>query len=229
MDTAPDSPQPVAVAILAKAPVPGTVKTRLVMMLGVHGATTLHSRFTTRTVEIAAEAAVGPIHLWTDPDERHQLFKELGARFPIAFARQPAGDLGKRMLAAAVQANGPVLIIGTDCPVLTAAHLRDAAEALRNGSDVVVIPADDGGYVLIGMRQPQPELFSDMAWGTDSVMLETRRRLTHLNLNWREPAHLWDVDRPTDVRRMRQEGMRDLLADIDREPVPLTLRISSGI
>jgi glycosyltransferase A (GT-A) superfamily protein (DUF2064 family) len=77
------------------------------------------------------------------------------------------------------------------------------------------------------MRQPRPELFADMAWGSDSVMLETRRRLTHLNLNWREPAHLWDVDRPTDVRRMRQEGMRDLLADIDREPVPLTLKISS--
>lgn len=227
MDTAPDSPQPVAVAILAKAPVPGTVKTRLVMMLGVHGATTLHSRFTTRTVELAAEAAVGAIHLWTDPDERHPLFKEIGERFPVAFARQPAGDLGKRMHAAAVQANGPVLIIGTDCPALTASHLRDAADALRNGSDVVVIPADDGGYVLIGMRQPRPELFTDMRWSTDGVMLETRRRLTHLNLTWREPAHLWDVDRPTDVRRMRQEGMQELLADVDHEFTPLTLKISS--
>ena len=221
MDTAPDSPQPVAVAILAKAPVPGTVKTRLVMMLGVHGSATLQSRLITRTVEIAAEAALGPIHLWTDPDERHPLFKELGERFPIAFARQPSGDLGKRMHAATVHASGPVLIVGTDCPVLTATHLRDAADALRGGSDVVVIPADDGGYVLIGLRQPRPELFSDMRWSTDSVMLETRRRLTHLNLSWREPAHLWDVDRPTDVRRMRREGLSDLLTGIDREPEPL--------
>ena len=93
------------------------------------------------------------------------------------------------MHAAAVQANGPVLGIGTDCPVLTATHLRDAANLLRNGTDVVVYPADDGGYVLIGMRQPRPVSFSNMAWGTDGVMLLlTRWCLTHLNLNWREPA-----------------------------------------
>jgi uncharacterized protein len=120
-----------------------------------------------------------------------------------------------------VQANGPALVIGTDCPTLTAVHLRDAAEALRSGAEVVVIPADDGGYVLIGMRRPIPDLFADMAWSTDAVMTETRRRLSHLGLSWREPAQLWDVDRPADVRRMRREGLSDLLAGVSREPEPL--------
>jgi uncharacterized protein len=217
----PDSAELVAAAILAKAPVPGTVKTRLVMMLGVDGAAALQERFIRRTVETAAQAATGPITLWTDPNERHPVFRGLAERYALTLARQPPGDLGARMLAAIAQADGPVLVIGTDCPSLTATHLRDAADALRAGADAVVIPADDGGYVLIGLRKPVPDLFADMAWGTDGVMTETRRRLTHLGLSWREPAQLWDVDRPTDVRRMRREGLTDLLAGIDREPEPL--------
>ena len=212
----PGSPELVAIAILAKAPVPGAVKTRLVMMLGVDGAASLQDRFIRRTVDVAAQAATGPITLWADPNERHPIFGALSQRYSLSLARQPSGDLGGRMLAAIVQANGPALVTGTDCPTLTAAHLRDAADALRSGAEVVVIPADDGGYVLIGMRKPVPELFSDMAWGTDTVMTETRRRLTQLGLPWREPAQLWDVDRPTDVRRMRREGLSELLAGIDR-------------
>jgi uncharacterized protein len=189
-------------------------------MLGVDGAASLQDRFIRRTVETAAQAATGPTTLWTDPDERHPVFRELSQRYSLTLARQPAGDLGSRMLAALVQANGPALVIGTDCPSLTALHLRDAAEALRSGAEVVVIPADDGGYVLIGMRKPIPDLFAEMAWGTDAVMAETRRRVTDLGLPWRQPAHLWDVDRPTDVRRMRREGLSDLLAGIGREPEP---------
>ena len=216
-----DPAAPVAIAILAKAPVPGAVKTRLVMMLGVDGAASLHDRFVRRTVETAAQAATGPITLWTDPNERHPVFRALSQRYSLTLAPQPSGDLGGRMLAAIAHGAGPTLVIGTDCPTLTAVHLRDAADALRSGAEVVVIPADDGGYVLIGMRKPTPDLFADMAWGTDGVMTETRRRLTHLGLSWREPAQLWDVDRPTDVRRMRREGLTDLLAGIDREPEPL--------
>jgi rSAM/selenodomain-associated transferase 1 len=206
--------EPVAIAILAKAPVPGTVKTRLTFMLGVDGAAALQTRFIVRTVEAAAAAALGPITLWTSPDERHPVFQDMASRFPLTLARQPSGDLGTRMLAAFTQGNGPTLLIGTDCPVLTAGHLTDAAAVLRSGTDAVFLPADDGGYVLVGLRRPIPELFGDMAWSTDAVMLETRRRLTHLDLSWREPANLWDVDRPTDVRRMHKEGLGDLLAGI---------------
>jgi glycosyltransferase A (GT-A) superfamily protein (DUF2064 family) len=103
---------------------------------------------------------------------------------------------------------------------MTVEHLRTAAETLRNGADAVVFPVEDGGYVLIGMRAPQPDLFSGMTWSTDTVMTETRRRLTHLGLSWREPVlQLWDVDRPSDIRRMRREGgFEDLLVGIGRIP-----------
>ena len=75
----------------------------------------------------------------------------------------------------------------------------------------MVIPAEDGGYVLIGVRTPDPALFSDMPWGTPLVMNETRRRLRTLGLTWREPVTLWDVDLPQDLERMRGIGLHDLI------------------
>lgn len=216
----PATPETVAIAILAKAPVPGTVKTRLMLMLGLDGAAALHERLVERTVVVAAEAAIGPVTLWASPDEHHPCFRRLADRFRLTLARQVDGDLGARMHAAVVHAEGPVLVIGTDCPALTAAHLRDAAEVLRSGTDAVLIPADDGGYVLIGLRRPSPALFQDMAWSTEGVTAETRHRLRRHGLSWREPAHLWDVDRPSDVMRMRREGFTDLLAGIDRRGAP---------
>jgi glycosyltransferase A (GT-A) superfamily protein (DUF2064 family) len=78
---------------------------------------------------------------------------------------------------------------------------------------VVVNPAEDGGYVLIGMRRPEPQLFADMAWSTPTVMMETRRRLARLHLSWREPARLWDVDVPQDLQRMRAENLAHLLQE----------------
>ena len=205
----------VGIAILAKAPIPGRVKTRLVMLLGREGAATLHARLVARTVETAVAAAIGPVTLWAT-DEQHPLFQDFSQRFALTLARQPEGDLGARMHAAFAQANAPMLVIGSDCAALTPEHLRHAAEVLRGGNDAVVCPAEDGGYVLIGLMRPVPELFSGMTWSTDAVMAETRNRLGHLGLSWREPVQLWDVDRPTDVRRMRKEGMTELLAGIDK-------------
>jgi rSAM/selenodomain-associated transferase 1 len=213
---APANAEPIAIAILTKAPEPGKVKTRLAMMLGVEGAARLHARFVTRTVEAAAEAATGPITVWASPDASHPFFQELGKRFPLSFQRQTGDDLGERMYVAIAAAKMPAIVIGTDCPLLTAIHLHDAAEVLRGGADAVIFPAEDGGYVLIGMRRPIPELFANMTWSTDGVMMETRQRLRHLGLSWREPVHhLWDVDRPTDVMRMRREGLTKLLEGID--------------
>ena len=117
------------------------------------------------------------------------------------------------MLAALAAANGPALLIGTDCPALTADHLRAAADVLRAGSDAVLIPAEDGGYVLIGARVPHPALFDAMPWGTAGVMAETRRRLVALGLSWREPATLWDVDVPADLERLRVAGWQDLIPE----------------
>ena len=205
------SPDPVAVAILAKAPLPGLAKTRLAPALGADGAAALQARLIERAVETARAANIGPVTLWAAPDQDHPAFQTLAALFGVKLARQPDGDLGSRMLAALDAARGPAVVIGTDCPALQPAHLRAAAEALAGGVDAVVVPVEDGGYALIGMRDPEPALFADMPWSTAGVMAETRRRLTRLGLSWREPARLWDVDLPEDVERLRREGLAALM------------------
>jgi glycosyltransferase A (GT-A) superfamily protein (DUF2064 family) len=103
------------------------------------------------------------------------------------------------------------LIIGTDCPALTPSHLHTAANVLRDGTDVVVVPVEDGGYALIGMRVPEPALFVDMPWSTPEVMAQTRRRLRQLRLSWQEPVTLWDVDVPEDLERLAGIGLADFL------------------
>ncbi|MGB7256860.1 MAG: TIGR04282 family arsenosugar biosynthesis glycosyltransferase [Pseudolabrys sp.] len=199
------SAEPVAIAVLAKAPIPGLAKTRLIPELGAHGAAVLQERLTERTVETAVAADTGPVTLWCASELDHAAFQELAARFQVVLKRQPDGDLGDRMLGAIAAAGRPALVIGTDCPALEPAHLRTAADALRGGADVVVIPAEDGGYVLIGARMPQPALFSAMPWGTSTVMAETRARLVAHRLAAIELSPLWDVDRPADLARMERE------------------------
>jgi rSAM/selenodomain-associated transferase 1 len=203
--------EPVAVAILAKAPVPGLAKTRLAPVLGPEGAAALQARFIERTVATAVAAAIGPVTLWAAPDCGHPLFQALAASSRLALAEQPDGDIGVRMLAALAAANGPAIAIGTDCPTLDAADLRAAAAALADGIDVVIVPVADGGYGLIGMRRPQPVLFAGMTWSTPDVMAQTRARLARLGLTWREPARLWDVDVPADLERLAGAGLAHLL------------------
>ena len=204
-------PEPITIAVLAKAPLPGLVKTRLIPVLGAHAAAILQERLTERAVATAFAAAIGPVTLWTAPDETHPSFHDLAERSALRFRRQPDGDRGDRMLAALAAAGGPALVIGTDCPALAVEHLRAAAEHLRHGADIVTIPAEDGGYVLIGAWRPLPGLFSDMPWGTAAVMAETRQRLAAGGLTGRELAPLWDVDRPDDLDRMREMGFGELI------------------
>jgi len=190
-----------AIAVLAKAPVAGLVKTRLIPAIGAHAAAVLQERLTAHAVETAVAAGVGPVTLWCAPDATHSSFRDLAARLPVTLAEQPAGDLGARMLAA-LQDGG--LLIGSDCAAFTPGHLRAAAAALDE-ADVVLIPAEDGGYVLIGMREPQPALFSDMKWGAPSVLAETRQRIASLTLKAIELPALWDVDTEADLARLERE------------------------
>ena len=203
--------EPVEIAILAKAPLPGHAKTRLAPALGAEGAAALQARLIERTVETAMAAATGPITLWVTPDERHPIFQRIGAVLGIKSIRQPDGDLGARMHAAVAAAGGPVLVIGTDCPALTVEHLRTAADVLRGGFDAVIIPVEDGGFALIGARRADHELFAGVRWSTASVMADTRRRLLLLRYSWHEPTRLWDVDAPEDLDRLKREGLGSLL------------------
>jgi len=190
------------VAILAKAPIPGLSKTRLIPSIGAHAAAKLQEAMTERTVLIALAARIGSVTLWCAPDPTHASFRELAAQHKITLKRQPDGDLGRRMLAAF--AADPTLVVGSDCPALKPVHFEAAAKALRD-VDVVLIPAEDGGYVLIGARAAHADLFSGITWGTSSVLAQTRTRLSTLDLKSVELPALWDVDTDDDLLRLERE------------------------
>ncbi len=200
------SPDSVNIAVFAKAPVAGVAKTRLIPALGAQGAARLQRQLTRRAVRTAQQAALGSVTLWCAPHPDHRFFRALHQHVGVECLGQPAGDLGGRMLHAFQRQCecGPLLLIGADCPALQPDDLRVAAQVLRDGDDAVFFPAEDGGYVLIGLRRPQPTLFEGVAWGTGSVMAETRARLRASGATWREPRTLWDVDRPDDLPRLAE-------------------------
>jgi uncharacterized protein len=193
------------IAIMAKAPMPGLAKTRLIPALGAEGAAELQRALILRTVATALEAGIGPVSVWSSPNIQHRLFQDIASRHPVQLHDQSAGDLGERMHAAFVAATAlsPTLLIGVDCPSMAPAHLRRCGECLRRGDDAVFLPAEDGGYVLVGLRRPQARLFRGIEWGSSTIMAITRERVRQLNLIWSEPETLWDLDRPDDLQRWR--------------------------
>jgi rSAM/selenodomain-associated transferase 1 len=199
----PETAPRIGVAILAKAPIPGYAKTRLIPVLGSVGAADLQRWLLQRTVATALAADVGPVSLWCAGDQTYSAFALCHRFAAVAVRRQPEGDLGVRMLTAVIESPmaAGTLVIGTDCPALTPTHLREAAQSLR-AYDAVVLPAEDGGYVLIGMREPIAGVFAGIDWGTERVMAQTRERLAALGRRWEEPATLWDLDRPADLDRL---------------------------
>lgn len=197
----------VDIAILARAPVPGAAKTRLIPAIGPHGAARLHRQMVLRTLQTAHQARLGgSVVLWGTPTISHRFFRSL-AKLGVTCREQPGGDLGERMQSVLdATLPRPTLLVGTDCPCMTPSHLRAAARALLDGHDAVFLPAEDGGYVLVGLRAPaHPLLFAGLAWGTSRVMEETRRRLRTIRYSWVEPAMLWDIDTPLDLARL--EGL----------------------
>jgi rSAM/selenodomain-associated transferase 1 len=200
----PDPLQSVQVAIMAKAPIAGLAKTRLIPVLGASGAARLQRRLTRMTVACALDARLGAVTVWCTPDDRHRFFRALSRTAGVQLRVQCAGDLGDRMHHAFGLhcARGPLLVVGTDCPVLRPGHLRQAARALVAGDDAVFHPAEDGGYVLVGLRAPQPALFDGMAWSTSNVMAATRARAQAQGLHIREFETLWDVDLPDQLERL---------------------------
>lgn len=203
--------------VFAKAPDAGTAKTRLISALGADGAAALQARLVRHTLHTAVAAEIMRVELWCAPRPEHPFFAQCARDFGVALFAQAGSDLGTRMAHAMAQAvdRGPALLIGTDCPALTVRHLRLMCNALRE-YDVVVAPAEDGGYVLIGVKQFDAELFEGISWGTNSVMTETRLRLAALGRRWGELPVLWDVDRPEDLQRLKTDYPA-LLAD--NEPI----------
>lgn len=181
--------------LFARFPVAGACKTRLIPAVGAAGAADIHRHLTQRTVGVLRQSGQQVILAYTGAEKRD--FAEwLGD--DIAYVRQAEGDLTDKLLACLNPA--PVLFFGADTPDLTADIVHKAIAALHT-HDVVLGPAEDGGYYLIGMRRALPELLTDMPWSTDQVMPETLRRLSQLGIEPVILETLSDCDRPEDLAR----------------------------
>ena len=200
-------PDAAAVAVFAKAPVPGTVKTRLSPLLGADEAAALHERLVRHALATAASAGLAELQLWCAPDCGHPFFAQCAAEFGAALHSQAQGDLGERMARAFRFTHGtgrPLVLIGSDCPAITPQVIRAAAKALRD-HDAAIAPAEDGGYVLVALSRPL-DIFDGIPWGTADVMARTRDALDESDASYVELETLWDIDRPEDYRRLMQDA-----------------------
>ena len=170
----------------------------------------MHVRLVKHALVTARRASLGRVELHCSPDTDDAFSRFCAGHYGVPVVAQSQGDLGARMHAAFQRslATGPrALLIGSDCPALTARHLRHADQALRDGVDAVFVPCEDGGYALVGLRRADARVFDGIAWGEDTVMADTRQRLTALGWQWRELETLWDVDRPEDYERLVAERL----------------------
>ncbi|MCP4995487.1 MAG: glycosyltransferase [Gammaproteobacteria bacterium] len=192
------------ILIFAKAPEAGKVKTRLIPALTPDEAAALYQQLLTDTVVKMMESRVAAVDCWCAPDGEHPLFQRLSHRFGIELFIQQGADLGERMAHAANEAlvqHEAVVLIGGDCPGLMSDQLQQAFTWLYQGDDAVIAPAEDGGYVLLGLRRVDHRLFKSIPWGGDQVLNLTRERLKSLDWRWRELKTQWDLDRPEDLKR----------------------------
>jgi rSAM/selenodomain-associated transferase 1 len=182
------------IIVFARAPVAGQVKTRLIPRLGPEGAARLQRRLIRAALRTAR--AVGRVELHvTRP---HSWLHGLG----VPLRLQRGRDLGERMYHA-LRGHYPTVLIGSDAPALRAADLRRALRLLHGGTDVVLAPAEDGGYALIAARRIDARVFAGIRWGTNDVLARTLDNLRRCGLSYRLLRTVWDVDRPADFNRLR--------------------------
>lgn len=186
--------------VFAKAPVQGTVKTRLAVDIGEETATALYRRMGRDIVDRVRDGMHRTVILYDPPDALEAMREWLGSD-GLEFRPQASGDLGARLGAAfddSLKDGGAACVIGTDVPGLTQSLVDEAFAGLESG-DVVLGPAEDGGYYLLGMKKPTPSLFREMAWSTDAVLAETRVRVRELGLQEVTLRTLLDVDTVADL------------------------------
>jgi len=197
------------IQVFCKAPVAGQVKTRLITeSISAEQAMQVHIELTGRILALLHDAALCPVQLWCSPTVKFDFFQQLAEKYPLSLYQQSGGNLGRRMsmaLTAGLQTFKHVLLIGCDCPSLMADDFKQAIIALKHGADVVLAPTEDGGYILIGVNNPQAAVLNDtdMPWGTAHVLAITRERIKQQQLKAVEIRQQWDIDTPEDLARYR--------------------------
>ena len=199
----------IRIVIFAKLPAAGFAKTRLIPALGSVGAARLAQQMLHHTVREALAAAVGTVELCVTPSPDEPEWRQQKLPHEVNLSYQGEGDLGDRLSRAArrtLQSGESILLIGTDCPALNAKQIKEAADALSH-SDAVLIPATDGGYVLLGVNQFHEALFNTIAWSTATVSAETIIRMQRLKWSIELLPACHDVDEPSDLAYLPQDWL----------------------
>ncbi len=196
-----------AVIVMARAPRPGEGKTRLRPALSDEACLRLQQAFLNDAVQVALEADLGPVYLAVTPaSAAGWATAEFAGRATIV--AQEGDGLGERMLATLqrVESAGhaPLVMIGTDAPLLQPSHLRAAVHELAT-LDLCLGPSADGGYYLLACQTPQPRLFEGVNWGTSAVLSSSLRHAKAAGLRVSLLDTLYDVDTPEDLQRLRAD------------------------
>lgn len=189
--------------VFTKAPIPGQVKSRLILELGESAAAQLHRLMTLNVLSMAVASGLCPVEVWCFPDSGHAFFRDIQQRFAVDLHTQQGGDLGERMFYAAqstLQRANQVVIVGSDCLQYTADHFDQALRRLSGeGCDAVIAPAHDGGYVLLGLNRIDERPFQHIDWGSCRVLEQTRDAFRQLQWRWYELPTLRDTDVKADL------------------------------
>jgi len=198
-----------AIIVFAKAPVAGQVKTRLCPPLTPDEAASLHGSLVLDILERCQSLKGYDRILAGTPSPHHPFFRAMEARFKIPVWDQQGEDLGARMAGVFKQALGApyrsVVVIGTDIPGINGPLLTAAVKGLQD-HDVVLGPTVDGGYYLIGLRSPVPDLFENMPWSTDQVYARTKQKIQELGFTLKILPTLRDFDTVEDLHLFIREA-----------------------
>lgn len=194
---------PLSVVLMARTAMPGETKTRLIPLLGPSGAAQLQQAMFTHSLRTAWLSKPKMIELWVCGSGDTKVLCD-GSGRGLRVARQQGAHLGARMAFAAQHAlrrSPAVIVVGCDCPLLSPGDYWEAGMALKAGWDAAVIVAEDGGYVLLALRQVHHQIFAGITWGSAQVWDTTWARMRRLGWRVKRLRLSWDIDRPEDVTR----------------------------
>lgn len=200
-----------AIIIMAKVPIAGAVKTRLGSVLSPEKCAALAEAFLLDTIKKSESVCKNIILAYASADGRNFPAEIIAPE--IVLTQQKGDDLGARMTDAfetAFAQYSPVVMIGTDSPTFPAGYLEQAFAALETDSEIVLGKAADGGFYLIGLRKPSPEIFDNIEWSTPQVFEQILKNIESAGIEKLNfiPAH-YDVDTPADLMKMKEEIYAD--------------------
>lgn len=204
-----------SIIVFCRAPVPGQSKTRLVRKYGRLGAAKIAHQLLNNTVQRLFKNNIQNLELCCTPNPSHPAFLALFRKYQnshLGGSRQLGNDLGQRMFYATrrvLTRSSSVILIGTDCPEMTLSYVESAIEILQQGSPVVIGPANDGGYVLLGLSIIEPRLFHRIIWGSDQVLRQTLSNCRRLNIQAELLAPLDDIDYPHDWQKWKRKDLSE--------------------